>query len=71
MAVVTPEQARQILDEMAAKRTETCALCGASFRDDIPAGKSVFGPFPVWLCPQCKERHENFRARQRSQTRAM
>ncbi len=71
MAILTPEQARQILNDMADKRPETCALCGVSFSHDIPAGKSVFGPFPVRLCPQCKDRHENFRARQKLRTEAI
>jgi hypothetical protein len=62
MTVLTPEAARKILDDMAAEPTAGCAMCPAVFSDDIPPVKASFGPFPVWLCGTCKERHENFRS---------
>lgn len=61
MTHLTPEQARQILDDMAAEPTAGCALCPVVFNDDIPPVKASFGPFPVWLCSTCKERHDSFR----------
>jgi hypothetical protein len=61
MTVLTPEEARKILDDMAAEPTAGCAMCSAVFSETITPVKASFGPFPVWLCSECKERQDSFR----------
>lgn len=61
MTVLTPDDARKILETMTAEPTAGCAMCPAVFNEEITPVKATFGPFPVWLCAACKTRHDGFR----------
>jgi hypothetical protein len=57
MSVLTPEQARKILANMAEEHPALCDQCSVPFSDSVELQKVDYGPFPIWLCAKCRERN--------------
>ncbi len=57
MTVLSPAEAKQILDEMAATPPASCDQCSTPFTPTIKPERATFGPFPVWICEACKTRN--------------
>lgn len=59
--VLSEEQAKALVDALVRKPQTHCALCNIQFTSEVPPVEVSFGPHPVKLCSECKERHGTYR----------
>lgn len=61
MTVLSPEEAKKFLDELAATPPKACELCLTPFSETIKPERTTIGPFPAWFCAECSKRHAAFK----------
>ncbi len=65
MPVLTPAEAAKILDRMRHTPADTCELCGTVLNSEALETLMQIGPYPVWMCTTCRQRHEKLAQRRR------
>jgi hypothetical protein len=61
VTVLNAEMAAALVESMAGRSADRCALCTVPFTDEIPAKATMFGPYKAHLCPECKQRYGRYR----------
>ncbi len=65
MPVLPPAEAAKILDDMKTTPRGTCELCGTVLNSTALENLMRIGPYPVWMCTTCRQRHEKLAQRRR------